>query len=336
MSGKVTMKELSKSLNLSVSTISKALNNSPEISEATVNKVKEFAALNNYIPNMAARNLKVGQCKTIGVVLPTISTPFFSSVLEGIESLAVSNGYRIILCLSNELLEKEKASIQKLLETQIDGLIISPSRETKKSNDVGHLSKLKAFKIPVVTFDRRVGDIDCDTITTDEELKAELAIFNLERAGCNKIIFLADTLDLAIYDSRKIGYENAMLSLGLHPMIIEYQNRFPNKHLKRLLESKSIDGILACTEQSAIEVMSFILKNGFSIPHDVSVIGFNNSSLGKTFWPSLSSIDLKPKEQGNLAIETLMDRINGLLPVGNINYQLHSEIIQRQSTRTFF
>lgn len=335
MSGKITMKELSKSLNLSISTISKALSNSPEISETTVKKVKEFALLNNYVPNMTARNLKAGKCNTIGVVLPTISNPFFCSVFEGIESKAVKNGYRIVLCLSNESLEKEKTCIKKLVETQVDGLIISPSRETKKSRVVGHLSKLKAYKIPVVTFDRGFAEIDCDTITTDEELKTELAIFNLYKAGCKNIIFLADTSDVAIYESRKAGYENAIQSLGLLPIIIEYQDKFPKLQLKDLLVSKSMDGILACTEHLAIEVMSFILKSGFSIPKDVSVIGFNDSNLGKSFWPPLSSIDLKPKEQGRLALETLMDRIKGLLPVGNINHQLHSEIIQRQSTRTF-
>ncbi|WP_300433977.1 LacI family DNA-binding transcriptional regulator [Christiangramia sp.] len=335
MSGKVTMKELSKSLNLSISTISKALNNSPEISKTTVNKVKEFAMLNNYVPNMAARNLKAGKCNTIGVILPTISTPFFSSVFEGIESLAVKNNYRIVFCLSNESLEKEKACIQKLVETQVDGLIISPSRETKRTKAVGHLSKLKAYRIPVVTFDRGFSEIDCDTITTDEELKTELAIYNLEKAGCENIIFLADSSDVGIYESRKKGYRNAMQSLGLTPVIIEYREKFPKRHLKERLLSKSMDGILACTEQLAIEVMSFILKNGFSIPNDVSVLGFNDSYLGKSFWPPLSSIDLKPKEQGRLALETLIDRIKGLLPVGNINHQLHSEIIQRQSTRTF-
>ncbi|APU67650.1 MULTISPECIES: LacI family DNA-binding transcriptional regulator [Christiangramia] len=329
MQRKTTLKELSKSLNLSISTISKALNNSPEISKATVEKVKRSAALHNYIPNFAARNLKAGNSGTIGIVLPTMSNPFFSSAFEGIEAALMKRGYKSLVFLSHESLDLERTGIQKLVETQIDGLIISPAHETINSKSIQHLTQLKSLHIPIVTLDRTLHEIACDSITTDEELKAEIAISNMQKSGCKNIIFLSGTIGA----TRKTGYKQALKSVGQVTRIMEYHSDFPKDELLEMLLAKSIDGIMACSEHCAIQVMSFILQNGFSIPQDVSVISYHNSSIGQSFWPALSTIDLKPEEQGNLAVQTLFDRINGLLPSGKINYQLDSEIIQRSSTK---
>lgn len=333
MARKTTLKELSKGLNLSISTISKALNNSPEISKATIEKVKSFAALNNYVPNYAARNLKSGSSRTIGVVLPTISTPFYSSAFEGIESASKENGFKSLIFLSHDSLDQERNCIESLVETQIDGLIISPAKETTRLKSYQHLAQLKFLNTPIVTLGHSLMEFECDSITTDEELKAEIAISNMHKSGCENIIFLNNKSDLEIYNPCKHGYKQALKSFGQSAQIIDYQGEFPREKLLQLLVAKSVDGIVACSELCAIQVMSFILQNGFCIPGDVSVISYHNSHIGQSFWPSISTIDLKPEEQGKLAVQTLFDRINGLLPSGKINYQLDSEIIQRKSTR---
>jgi len=158
----ITMKELASKLNVSVSTVSKALNDSPEISPNTIKRIKELANLYNYKPNRIALNLKTSRTKTIGVVIPDILNPFFAKVLLGIESEAAKLGYNIITCLSNEVMQKEKDSLSLLSNGSVDGYILSVSEETQTHNTSDHFEYYINEGLPIVMFDRVVENIDCD------------------------------------------------------------------------------------------------------------------------------------------------------------------------------
>lgn len=333
MKGRTTLKELSELLNLSVSTVSKSLNNSPEISEYTKKRVKDVALLNHYIPNVAAQSLKTRQTHTIGVIIPSLSSPFFSEVLQGIEKEASKRDYKIIICISNESLYEEQLCINKLIQSQVDGIILSPSRETQATEKTDHLKKPASYQIPLVLFDRLINSVECDKISIDNQLQAELAVNEMIQTGCRKIAFISNSIHTSIHNEREYGYYQALNRLNLPALTLKFENSFPRELLINKYRKGELDGVLTCTESVALRTMKHLLHDGIQIPEDVQVIGFASSSLSKHFVPSLSAIDQRASQQGQLAMETLSDRISGKLPSENLAYRLNAQIIHRQSTR---
>lgn len=334
MENRITLKELAKLLNVSISTVSKALNDSPEISPQTQKRVKELAALNHYVPNMLAQNLKTRHTKTIGVIIPAILPHFFAEALHGIETKASELGYRIIICISNESIQKEAESVQTLIKGQVDGLIMSLSQETQAKMEIDHLQPLFSHKVPLVLFDRVLKQIECDKVHINDSLQAEQATMALFDSGCKKIAYFSGISDTSVDNERKNGYLNAVKNLGASRKVVNFDpNNFPDQKLKELIEIKNVDGILVSDELGAILVMKSALNSGFRIPEDLSVIGFTNGVMSEHFRPSLSTVDQHAQEQGKLALETMVDRIEGKLPPEPIEYKLETSIIHRNSTR---
>lgn len=334
MKRNITLKALSKSLNVSVSTVSKALNDSPEISVATRKKIKEIAALNNYIPNASARNLKNKKTKKIGVIIPDILPHFFAEALNGIEETANKKGYQVMICISKDSLKREKEIIKNLLNNQVDGFIISLARESQANNDLTHIQEIINWKIPLVLFDRVSEDINCDKVTLNEELQSELATEELINRGCKNIIYLSGISKTSVSEQRKIGYLEALSTYSLKKNILEFDaENFPTHKIKKLAIDKKIDGILASDELSAIITMKTLIKAGIKIPEDISIIGYTNGSMGSHFIPSLSVIDQQAHMQGKISVETLVDRIEGNLSMDPIICKLQSKIIHKESTK---
>lgn len=333
MKGRTTLKELSELLNLSVSTVSKSLNNSPEISENTKQRVQDAAMLNHYIPNVSARNLKTQKTRSIGIIIPSICSPFFSEVVHGIEAEARKRNYKVIICISNESIQEERTCVTQLIQSQVDGIIISPSRETQASKETDHLEELSSYNIPMVIFDRLIASLKCDKISINDQLHAELAVNEMFQTGCRKIAFISNSNNTSIHKEREYGYFQAMKSLDLKSFTLKFENNFPGEHLIKKFQNGKLDGILACTESVALRSMKYLLQNGIQIPDDVAVIGFASNSMSKHFVPSLSAIDQRASQQGQLAMETLSDRIAGKLPSEMLVYTLDAQIIHRQSTR---
>lgn len=334
MRKKVTLKELAKLLNVSISTVSKALNDSPEISPETRRKVKELAEINHYIPNIHAQNLKTNQTKTIGVVIPSILPHFFAKALHGIETKASELGYRIIISLSNESTRKEKESIEMLVRSQVDGLIVSLSKETQANMDIAHLNLLLESGIPLVLFDRVLEQIACDKIHINDALQAEEATIDLFNSGCKKIAYFSGISETSVDQQRCAGYMEAIKRLKMSPEIVCFSHKeFPDRKLKNLIENKKLDGILVSDELGAIRTINSILNSKYKVPEDVAVIGFTNGIMSANFRPSLSTVDQKEEEQGKLALETMVDRIEGRLDEP-LNYSLATNLIHRQSTKS--
>jgi len=285
MENKCTLKDLAKILNLAVSTVSKAINNSPEISKSTKIKVQNTALLYNYTPNKSAQNLKSKRTKTIGVIIPDLLSHFFAMAIHGIETEANSKDYKIIICLSNESREKESESIKTLINGSVDGLIISLSKETQITGDYGHFEEALKYNFPIVLFDRTFEKMICDKISINDQLAAKEATEHLLQTGCQNIIFLSTISGTSVGEKRKMGYFDGLKNTGLQSCIlnIENYNSF-EKLLLQQLQNIKVDGIVAADELSAISTIKYALKNSFKIPEDISVIGFTNGVLAKNMY----------------------------------------------------
>ena len=210
MKAKATLKQIAKELNVSVSTVSKALNDSPEISEQTKTKIKEYAKLKNYKPNVIGLNLKNRKTKTIGVIIPNILNSFFAKVFSGIEKVADEKGYNVIMCISNESLEKEAHTLEMLSNGTIDGFILSVSEEAQKQNNYDHFKEIINDGTPIVMFDRIAEGIDCDKVIVDDFDSALDPTQRLIDLGCKNIALLSSVDNLSVGKLRFEGYLKAL------------------------------------------------------------------------------------------------------------------------------
>ena len=210
MKAKATLKQIAKELNVSVSTVSKALNDSPEISEQTKIKIKEYAKLKNYKPNVIGLNLKNRKTKTIGVILPNILNSFFAKVFSGIEKVAEEKGYNVITCISNESLEKEIHTLDMLSNGTIDGFILSVSEEAQSKQEYKHFTEIINDGTPIVMFDRIAEGVECDKVVVDDFDSAYNSTQYLINLGCKNIALLSSVDNLSVGKLRAEGYLKAL------------------------------------------------------------------------------------------------------------------------------
>jgi LacI family transcriptional regulator len=333
MEKKCTLKDLAKILNLAVSTVSKAINNSPEISKLTKIKVQNTVLLYNYTPNKSAQNLKSKKTKTLGVIVPDLLSHFFAMAVHGIETKANSKGYKIIICISNESREKESESIKTLINGSVDGLIISLSKETQLTGDYRHFDEALKYNFPIILFDGTFERMICDKVSINNQLAAKEATEHLLKTGCQNIIFLSTIYGTNVGEKRKMGYLDGIKNTGIQSCIlnIENYNSF-EKLLLQQLQNIKVDGIVAADELSAISTIKYALKNSYKIPEDISVIGFTNGVLAENYVPSLTVVDQQAKNQGTIAASTLIKRLERKIPIEPVHHTLKTTIIQRQST----
>ena len=337
MEHKTTLKELAKILNVSVSTVSKALNDSHGIGEKTRARIKEVALQHNYVPNGLAQSLQSRRTKTIGVIIPDILAHFFAKSLHGIETTASKLGYKIIICISNESRQKEAESIKTLVNGSVDGIIMSLARETQAVQDFEHFTQAIKHSIPIVLFDRISQIPSCDTVTiNDTEVTANVTQ-KLITSGCKNMVYLTSIFNTSVDQRRQEGYFSTMSKNELQPHVIHIENyKTFEKHLLQFLEATPVDGIIAADELSAVSAMKIVLKNGYRIPEDISVIGFTNGILGENFIPSLSTVDQHAEEQGQLAIETVVERIEKKSASGPQHKIIQTSLIYRDSTKPIY
>ncbi len=264
MKPKATLKQIAKELNVSVSTVSKALSNSPEISEPTKIKIQEFAKLKNYKPNNIAINLKNRSTKTIGVIIPNILNPFFAKVFSGIEKMANEKGYNVITCISNESLKKEIHTMDMLSNGTIDGFILSISEETQKQQEFKHFKEIISEGIPIVMFDRISDEVNCDKVIVDDFDSSVNAVNHLITLGCRKIALLTSIDNLSVAKLRAQGYVKALNDNHIainKDLIIRTDN--PDEfdfRLKDLIDNQEIDGIFGLDEHASTMAMKMAIK----------------------------------------------------------------------------
>lgn len=309
----VTLKQLAKELNVSISTVSKALNNSEEIGEETKKRVKELAELYNYKPNKVALSLKQNKTKTIGVIIPDILNYFLAKVLFGIEREATERGYNIITCISNESLEKEKDSLQLLANGSVDGFILSLAEETQIKNEIEHFKKTISRGLPIVMFDRVAHDVLCDKVIVDDFESTYKATKSLLKEKRRHIAFMSNIDDLSVGKLRERGYNKAILEdKGHTPLVLkmtktdDYQDK-----IRVFLKSNTVDGIIAADNASGIIAINTAISLGLKVPRDISVIGFSSKYISNHSIPRLTIIRQHAKEIGEHAAQLLIKRLEG-------------------------
>ncbi|MCH2192744.1 LacI family DNA-binding transcriptional regulator [Kordia sp.] len=346
MKRKVTLKQIAKELDVSVSTVSKALRNSKEISLDTRSKVQAFAKLYNYRPNNIALSLKNKRTKTIGVIIPEIVHHFFSKVISGIEKEANNRGYNVIIGLSNESFDKEVINIEMLANGSIDGFILSVAKETLLLQDYHHFYETINQGMPIVMFDRVVNEIACDKVVVDDKLGSKKAVAKLIESGCENIALITTKDYVNVGKLRTQGYLEALEEHKIEPkasLIIkaeenkdkEVEIETLEKEISALLEKeKAIDGIFAVNELYAITAMKIAINKGYKIPEDISIIAFTDGVLSKHAIPSLSTISQHAVEMGEKSATMLIDKLEELTDEEEYQTQvINTTLIERDTTR---
>jgi LacI family transcriptional regulator len=333
----MNLKEIASQLNLSFSTVSKALRDSHEISAATKKLVLAKAKELNYEVNHFASSLRKQKSKTIAVIIPEVVNDFFGPAINGIESIAQEKGYHVLIYLTHEDLKKEVAITKLLQNGRVDGILISISEQTL---DVKHLEEFKEKQIPLVFFDRVVEKMQVPKVTTDDYQSGVNATEHLIENGCEKISFLSITESLSISNKRLNGFLDALTKHDLpinKNMIINCPgNDVKNKNLIRdLLKRKNRpDGIFASLEKLAIDVYEVCEELNLNIPKDVKIICFSNLKTAGLLNPSMTTITQPAFEIGKEAATILFNLIEGKVhDFSTKQIIINSKLIVRNSTK---
>ena len=340
MRRKVTLKQIAKELDVSISTVSKSLRDSPEISEDTRLKVQAFAKLYNYKPNNIALSLKNKKTKTIGIIIPEIVHHFFATVISGIEQVANECGYNVIVCLSDESFDKEVINMEMLANGSTDGFIMSLSKETQQKKDFHHLQEVINQGMPVVLFDRISNDILCDKVIIDDQLAAYEATHFLISKGLKKIALLTTVDYVSVGKLRTDGYLNVLHDHGIEvdeSLIIRIEDtEHCDEKINELLENKSVDAILAVNELFAVTAIKLAMAKGIKIPEDLSVVAFTDGIISKYSTPTITTISQNGIKMGRKAAEMLIKRLE-LEDEEDEHYKteiIETNLIIRESTKS--
>ncbi|TLP71970.1 LacI family DNA-binding transcriptional regulator [Maribacter sp. ACAM166] len=334
---KVTIHDIARALNIDSSTVSRALNNSPRVTQVTKFKVLNKATELGYQRNLMASNFRKQKSNLIGVVVPRISRHFFSSVIAGVEEVAFESGYNVIICQSLESLDRERNITETLLANRVDGVLISVSMETN-SND--HLLQLKKNGTQFLFFDRHRQISGINSVLIDDFQGGFDATEHLISKGCQNIAHLSGPQELKIYENRLNGYKSALEKhhIKYRPELVLY-SRLMEKDGKESIEKLrslpiKIDGVFAANDVSAIGAMKHLKKNGVQIPKDVAIVGFSNEPISSIIEPSLTTIDQPGYQMGKQATEILLEQImNGKSLSNGKKIILKSSLIERESSR---
>lgn len=335
---RTSITDIAKELNISPSTVSRALNNHPAISAKTRDAVIELARKLNYQPNLLALNLLRKRTNLIGVIVPEITSYFFSSIISGIQDLLNPMGVNMIIGQSNESYEEEKSIVNTFASIRVDGFLISPSSETKNFD---HLQMLNDNNIPLVIFDRDCEGMEVDKVFVDEYNGAFQAVEHLVNTGCRRIAHITGMSTLSTSRHRLEAYKDA---LKLHNIpvrkeyIVECEGFAPEHGIeptqKLLALPNPPDAIFTINDGVAIGAMYIIKNSGIVIPDKISVIGFDDDPHSSYFKPSLSTVWQPTYEMGMLSARILMKRVNSNNDISKIRIEkLFPELIIRGSSR---
>lgn len=339
MKQKITLKHIARELGVSISTVSKALKNSQEISTDTKEKVQAFAKLYNYKPNNVAISLKNKRTKNIGVIIPDIVHHFFTTVIRGVEQYANKLGYNVVVCVSNESFDKEVINMEMLANGSVDGFIMSISTETQKLNDFNHLREVTDQGIPLVLFDRTTNEIECDKVIIDDRVGARKAVEKFIENGKRKIALVTTENYLNIGDARETGYRDAMSNASLsvdENLILKLPSmEIDEKAIQQFFDTRDIDAVLCVNEIFAIHCMNLVQQKGVKVPEEMSFIGFTDGMLSKYANPGLTSVAQYGEQMGETAAKMLIHRVEHEDELEEDSYTtevIASTLIERGST----
>ncbi|MBS1576146.1 MAG: LacI family DNA-binding transcriptional regulator [Bacteroidetes bacterium] len=332
----INIQILADTLNISKSTVSKALRDSHEISKETKKKVKELAAKMNYSPNPYASSLRKKKSRTIAVVMPEIADSFFSLAINGIQSVAEKKGYHVLIYLSHEKYTNEKKILGEVRNGRVDGILISISKETKNEEPI---DKILAAGVPVVFFDRELESVHTASVTTNDYECGYVAAKLLLQKGCRRLLFISHSASLPICKKREAGFRMALLDAGCPEkkgqVIYGTDNEKSNyQSIKKSLAAKQRpDAILASVEKIAIQVYVAAQELGLKIPEELKVLAFSNLETAPILNPSLTTVTQPAFEIGKSAATILFKGIEKKhFRLENERVIIPSVLIERKST----
>ncbi|MDX2285908.1 MAG: LacI family DNA-binding transcriptional regulator [Bacteroidia bacterium] len=307
-----TLLELAKRLNLSPSTVSRALNGRHRISEETRKRVKALADQLEYQPNPSAKSLRESKTYVLGVLVPQIAHEFFSVAISGIEEKAIEAGYSIMICQSHESADRERAVAEALLSSRVDGILVSPSQETK---DFGFFRSFLRKDIPVVFFDRFAPDFPAPRVVVNDYGGARQAVEHLTRTGCKRIAHVTGPVELSNVRGRMNGYRDALEAAGypydesliFHCKLIEHGAREAAEELLNL--EPRPDAVFCFNDHLAYDVLQAAKRRGIRIPEELSLIGFSDEFASALIEPSLTSVTQPAFELGRTAASLMLEQL---------------------------
>ncbi len=334
----VTIKDIAQQLNLSTSTVSRALRGSYEISSKTKKLVVDYAKKINYQPNPIALSLKERRSHSIGIIVPEIANSFFSQAIDGIESVAYKHGYHVNISQTHESFEREMINVQHMASRSMDGLLVSVSAET---NDSSYLKNLHERGLPIVFFDRIIDEIDTYKVVCDNFKGAYNATTHLIKQGYKNIAHITSSSHLFITKKRLEGYKKALedYKIKFNENLVRYCDHGGmdieevRNNIISLFSSKNAPDAIISAGDRITTVMISVMKNQSSIKKKIAYIGFSNSDLTDMFSPSLSVVRQPAFEMGKTAMELLIKIIESKRPIKEFETKtMESKIIIKESS----
>lgn len=308
---RATIRDIALVANVSINTVSRALNDKPDVKKETRERVLAIARDLDYVPNLLARSLLQNRTQTIGVVVTDNSNPFYARLLRGIEDYARQEGYNIILCNSDEDPTKESDAFHILKAKRVDGILVTPA-----STSGPFLEFLEQYHIPIVLLNRSTEDAKVDYVKTDNVLGAKLAIRHLLDLRRRQICYLGGPPRISSAVERAAGCREAIREAGLAPDCLEVQVTLLHmkngyEQMRRILEGDCFpDGVFAYSDIIAIGAMKAIREAGLQVPRDIAVVGYDDIEIASYLEVPLTTIRQKRYELGRKSAELLIRRLS--------------------------
>jgi len=331
----ITIKDIARELNISPSTVSRALQNHPDISLTTRDRVQNYAKLHHYKPNGLALSLRTSKNNTIGVIIPEIIHYFFSSVLSGIEEVADNEGYNVIVCQSGENYEKEVRNTEALISSRVSGVLASLSKNT---TNYDHFQEIVDSDIPLVFFDRICIGILTDKVVVDDYAGAYSVTEYLIKTGCRRIAFFSSPPHLEISKNRRNGYLDALRKNKIEVdegliRICDTREEAIRITPELLKMEDHPDGFFAINDECAVGILYAVKQSGLKVPEDISIFGFSNGEFAKASDPMLSTVEQHGFDMGMNAAKLLIAKIKGETHGQYTNKIIKTNLVLRGTTR---
>lgn len=335
----LTMKDIARELGVSVSTVSRALKDSPLISPEQRERIQAYARKHSFLPNELAGSLRRSHFsppKIIGVIVPQIAHYYFSTILSGIEEEASLRGYRIVVAQSDERFEREEHICATFLGLRVCGVIVSQAKDTVLYT---HFQKLMDIGVPLVFYDRICTGLNTSRVVVDDYQGAYNAVSHLIRTGCRRIAFYGSSMHLEISKNRYNGYRDALLKAGMQldeSLCLECDNRTDAEIMtpELLLRQDRPDAAFAVNDDTAIGILYTAKRLGLRVPDDFSVCGFTNGERAIACDPMLTTVEQRGKQVGKEAVDILVNMVEGITPMDKVEKRVvKTRLIIRGTTR---
>ena len=335
----MTMKDIAEALGISVATVSRALSDSPRISEERRRQIQAYAREHNFTPNVLAESLRhsrVKPVKIIGVIVPELVHYYFSTILKGIEEEAEQHGYRIMVAQSGEKYEREVRLCQSFYENKVCGIIVSQAKDTLRYE---HFQRLIDAGVPLVFYDRICTGVNASRVVVDDYMGAYNAVTHLIESGCQRIAFYGGPQQLEISKNRFNGYKDALLKHGLAVdesivRVCDNRNEAESITPEILTLDHRPDGFFAVNDDTAIGILYTVKRAGLRVPEDISICGFTNGQRAIACDPMLTTVEQRGHRVGEEAAEILMDKVEGLTPMEKVEKRIvRTRLIIRGTTK---